>query len=216
MTTRSAISRCPTILAAPPIMQCLPMRVLPAMPVQPAIAVCAPMRTLCPTWIRLSSLTPSSTTVSSSAPRSMQVLAPISTSSPITTAAGLRNLSPDALLQDNAEAIGADHRAGMHQRALAQATTRVNGDARMQAAGGADLDRIAEVATGADHYSPAQLHAAAHIRSGADAGAGRDPRPAFDDCGPVHAGFGHSGGLNRARLWRNTGRDRRRRCAATA
>ena len=33
--------------AAPPIMQRRPMRVLPEMPVQAAIAVCAPMRTLC-------------------------------------------------------------------------------------------------------------------------------------------------------------------------
>jgi hypothetical protein len=44
------------------------------------------MRTLWPTWTRLSSFTPSSITVSASAPRSMQVLAPISTSSPIRTA----------------------------------------------------------------------------------------------------------------------------------
>ena len=79
----------------------------------------------------------------------------------------------------------------MHQRALAQATTRVDSDVRMQPAGGADLDRIAEVATRADHHPPAQLHAAAHICPGADAGAGRNPRPALDDCGPVHPGFDH-------------------------
>ena len=72
--------------AAPPIVQCAPMSALPAMPTQPAIAVCPPMRTLWPIWIRLSSFTPSSITVSSSAPRSMQVLAPISTSSPMRTA----------------------------------------------------------------------------------------------------------------------------------
>ena len=72
--------------AAPPMVQCRPMSVLPAMPVQPAIAVCAPMRQLWPTWIWLSSFTPSSITVSSSAPRSMVVLAPISTSSPMRTA----------------------------------------------------------------------------------------------------------------------------------
>src|SRR5487761_2609141 len=83
----------------------------------------------------------------------------------------LRNLSPDALFQGNAEAIGADHRARMHQRALAQAATRVDGDVRMQPAGGADLDRITEVATGADHHPPAQLHAAAHVCPWADAGA---------------------------------------------
>ena len=70
---------------------------LPAMPTQPAIAVCAPMRTLWPIWIRLSSLTPSSITVSSSAPRSMQVLAPISTSSPMRTRAELLDLFPAAV-----------------------------------------------------------------------------------------------------------------------
>ena len=89
--------RWPTMPAAPPIVQCAPMRALPAMPTQPAIAVCAPMRTLWPIWIRLSSLTPSSITVSSSAPRSMQVLAPISTSSPMRTRAELLDLLPAAV-----------------------------------------------------------------------------------------------------------------------
>jgi hypothetical protein len=37
-----------------------PMRALPATPTQPAMALCAPMCTLWPIWIRLSSLTPSS------------------------------------------------------------------------------------------------------------------------------------------------------------
>ena len=46
--------------AAPPIVQWRPMWVLPATPVQPAIAVCAPMRSCAPTWIWLSSFTPSS------------------------------------------------------------------------------------------------------------------------------------------------------------
>ncbi len=61
------------------------MRALPAMPTQPAITVCAPMTQLCATWIWLSSLTPSSITVSPIVPRSTVVLAPISTSLPITT-----------------------------------------------------------------------------------------------------------------------------------
>ena len=49
------------------------------------MTVCAPMTQLCATWMRLSSFTPSSMTVSSSAPRSIVVLAPISTSSPMRT-----------------------------------------------------------------------------------------------------------------------------------
>src|SRR3990167_9570239 len=84
----------------------------------------------------------------------------------------LRDLAPCVLVQRNAEAIGAYHRARMHQRTPAQATTRVDRDVRMQAAGGAYLDRIAEVAAGTDHPPLAQLHAAADIRPGADAGAG--------------------------------------------
>ena len=72
----------PAIPTAPPIRQRLPMVVLPEIPVQPAITVCAPMRTLWPTCTRLSIFTSSSITVSSMAPRSMVVLAPTSTSAP--------------------------------------------------------------------------------------------------------------------------------------
>ena len=61
--------------------------------------VCAPMCTLWPICTRLSSLTPSSITVSSSAPRSMQVLAPISTSSPMRTRAELLDLLPAACVR---------------------------------------------------------------------------------------------------------------------
>ena len=46
IVTLSTIFKWPRIMAAPPILQCLPMIALPAMPVQPAITVCAPMRQL--------------------------------------------------------------------------------------------------------------------------------------------------------------------------
>ena len=81
---------------------------LPAMPTQPAIAVCAPIRQLWPIWIWLSSLTSSSITVSSIAPRSIVVLAPISTSAPMHDAPDLRDLEPAAVLLGHAEAVGAD------------------------------------------------------------------------------------------------------------
>ena len=84
--TPSATLRWPSTMAPPPKVQLAPMVALPATPTQPAIAVLRPTRTLWPIWIRLSSFTPSSSTVSSSAPRSMQVLAPISTSLPMRTA----------------------------------------------------------------------------------------------------------------------------------
>ena len=50
-TTSSATLRWPVKPTWPLIMQLRPIVVLPEMPVQAAIAVCAPMRTLCPTWI---------------------------------------------------------------------------------------------------------------------------------------------------------------------
>ena len=45
-TTSSQIVMWPVMPTLPPIMQRLPIAVLPAMPTQPASAVCAPMRTL--------------------------------------------------------------------------------------------------------------------------------------------------------------------------
>ena len=100
------------------------MRALPAMPTQPAIAVCAPIRQLWPIWIWLSSLTSSSITVSSIAPRSIVVLAPISTSAPIDHAADLRDLEPAAALLRHAEAVGADDRAAVDDRARADRRVR--------------------------------------------------------------------------------------------
>ncbi len=85
IVTPSAIVMCPTIPTPPPIMQWLPIMVDPEMPTHPAMAVCAPMRLLWPTWTWLSILAPSPITVSPIAPRSTVVFAPISTSGPMTT-----------------------------------------------------------------------------------------------------------------------------------
>ena len=81
---------------------------------------------LWPIWIWLSSLTPSSITVSSSAPRSMVVLAPISTSSPMRTRADLRDLDPAPAVVGDAEAVGADHRAGVHDARARRGCSRVD------------------------------------------------------------------------------------------
>src|ERR1035437_3204908 len=102
----------------------------------------------------------------------------------------LRDLAPGVIVLRNAEAVGANHRAGVHQRALAQAATRIDGHAGVQAAGGADLDPIAEVTARPDHHAPAQLDPAADIRPGTDTGAGRDRGAAFDDRALVHPGRG--------------------------
>ena len=95
----------------PAIWQRAPMTALPAMPTQPAIAVCAPMRTLWPTWTWLSILTPSAITVSSIAPRSTVVLAPISTSSPMRTEPTCGTLIQAPRSGRITEAVAADHRA---------------------------------------------------------------------------------------------------------
>ncbi len=55
------------------------------MPTKAAIAQCAPIRQLWPIWHRLSILVPLPTEVAPVWARSMQVLAPISTSSPRVT-----------------------------------------------------------------------------------------------------------------------------------
>jgi hypothetical protein len=117
--TPSQISMWPLMNAAPPILQLLPMRVLPATPTQPAIAVWRPIRQLWPIWIWLSSFTSSSMTVSSSAPRSIVVLAPISTSAADHDPADLRDLEPAPCLFCHPEAIGTDHHTRMQDAARA-------------------------------------------------------------------------------------------------
>ena len=88
---------CPEIIAAPPIRQLRPMRVAARDARRSRRSPCARRsRQLWPIWIWLSSLTSSSITVSSIAPRSIVVLAPISTSAPIDDAADLRDLAASA------------------------------------------------------------------------------------------------------------------------
>jgi hypothetical protein len=112
MCTWSAISRWPRMMAPPPAVQWRPMRALPATPTQPAIALCAPMCTLWPIWIRLSSLTPSSmhgvverATVDAGVGADLDVVADAHR-------AELLDLLPAALGRREAEAVGPDHRAG--------------------------------------------------------------------------------------------------------
>src|SRR6476620_9706405 len=119
------------------------MRALPATAEQPAMAVCAPMWTLWPIWIWLSRRTSSSSTVSSSAPRSMVVLAPISQSSPTATPP-----SCGTLIQRPAETVGAEHCAGVHEHAPAQPHAADERDVRAQFAALADDAVLADRAAG--------------------------------------------------------------------
>ena len=72
-------------------------------PEHAAMAVFSPICTLCPIWIRLSILTPSPITVSSTAPRSTVVLAPTSTSSPKRTrpSCGMRSQRSPSFAKPN-------------------------------------------------------------------------------------------------------------------
>ena len=128
--TLSAIVRCPSTIAAPPKVQRLPMFALPATPTQPAIAVCLPIWQLWPIWIWLSSLTPSSMTVSAKAPRSIGGVRADLDVVADDDAAGLRNLDPDAGLAGEAEAVAADDRTRMHDAARADDALAMEGDVR--------------------------------------------------------------------------------------
>src|SRR5437764_3619967 len=81
----SPIVRWPAKPACPPAITKSPSLVLPEIPTCPARIQPRPSTTLCPICTRLSIIVPGPITVSCPEPRSIVVLAPISTSSPITT-----------------------------------------------------------------------------------------------------------------------------------
>ena len=110
---RRRSDRWPEIIAAPPILQLRPMRVAAGDADAAGDRRVRADPQLWPIWIWLSSLTSSSITVSSIAPRSIVVLAPISHVVADHHAADLRDLEPAAGLLRHAEAVGADHRAAV-------------------------------------------------------------------------------------------------------
>ena len=108
------------------------MRVLPAMPTQAAIAVCAPTRTLCAICTRLSSLTPCSITVSS---QRAAVDAGVGADLDVVAdahRAELLDLLPAALVGREAEAVGTDDRAAMQDAARADAAALADHHLRRQ------------------------------------------------------------------------------------
>src|SRR3954463_2086654 len=76
--------------------------------------------------------------------------------------ADLRDLHPAPTVVGDAEAVGADHHAGMHDDALAEGAASVDDDARIEAAVVADLDVVADDATGADGDPRTELRALRH------------------------------------------------------
>ena len=128
-----------------------------ATPAQPAMMVCAP-RARWAIWIWLSSLTPSPITVSSSAPRSTVVLAPISTSLPRTTrpVCGIWTQAPDFARE--AEAVGADdHARTCRMQSLADHAVVVDGDVGIEPCRDR-CERRARRAVGPDHHVLAEHH----------------------------------------------------------
>ncbi len=187
------------------------------MPVQPAITVCAPITQLWATWIWLSSLTPSSITVSSSAPRSMVVLAPISTSSPMRTAptCGILIQRPASRAMPKPSAPITAPECTMHARADRAAV--VDRDARIAASCPRRSRTFAP-----DHAVRSDAHALADARARPDHREGVDLRARIDvgaavdlrermDAGPH--GSPPDGRAPRCARSRRTGC--RRRCAAS-
>ena len=179
MCTWSASSRWPRIFASPPIVQCLPMRALPATALhsRPSrcarrCARCARCGSGCRASRRLS------ITVSSSAPRSIVQFAPISTSLPMRT-------RPSCSIFTQRPPSGAKPKpsapmttAAVHDAALAQFATRTNLHLRRDAAAGAHPG--IRLRSPCARRSPRRRRSdapASMTANGADAD-GRSPRPA--------------------------------------
>ena len=157
---------------------------------QPAIAVCAPIRTLWPTWIWLSEARPLPARCRPCAPRSMLVLAPISQSSPTITAAQLRFFDPAAMsIHGDAETVGMSTAPGWHHTRL-PSRTRVT---RVTCATGTNRRRLRNPRRwsrsrgrcwhGADRLRapPSERRAARHARN---ARLAEDRPPHWDGCRP--------------------------------
>jgi hypothetical protein len=88
-------------------------------------------------------------------PRSMVVLAPISTSLPMITRpiCGIFTHCP---IRGKTEAVGADHRTGMQDDTFADPAIVIDGDIGIKRAAIADLDTIADHATGMNLHALAQ------------------------------------------------------------
>ena len=101
-------------------------------------------------------------------------------------AAVLRHLDPAAGVHRQAETVGAEHRAGMDQHALAEADAPDQGDARDQFAAFADLAVLADHAARADRGAGVDARAGADgdertdMRARIDFGVGSDDRTGMD------------------------------------
>lgn len=106
-------------------------------------------------------------------------------------AAQLRHLDPVASVHRQAKAVGAEHRAGMHAHALAQANTGHQGNAGNQFASVIDHAVFADDAAGADHATIAHAAARANAHKRADMRSWRHGGGRVDHCGGMDAGRTH-------------------------
>src|SRR5881628_1824203 len=143
--------------------------VLPAIPAWPAMRQRAPMRQLCPICTRLSILVPGPTTVSSTLPRSIVVLAPIHVV-PDDAATHLGNLARHlaVLPRDVAEAVRAESHARVQNDAVAHDRAAVAHHLRQQLDVVAELHAVSQHGRGADPHVLAEAHAPAEHRVGTD------------------------------------------------
>ena len=159
------------------------------------MAVCAPMRTLWPIWIWLSRRTSSSSTVSSIAPRSMVVLAPISQSSPITTPPSCGTLSQRPASIARPKPSAPSTAPGCTRTRWPKPHAGHQRDARDQFAAGADHAIVADDAARADHGAcldaaaradtdeRADVRGRVDVRAGVDTALAMDARPGAAACG---------------------------------
>src|SRR5262249_55212569 len=95
-------------------------------------------------------------------------------------APGLRDLDPAAPVRCDAEAVGADHHAGVDQRALADHGSRVDRDRGAEAPVLADLRFLPDDAPRSQHHAHSQPRAARHMADRADRRRCRDLRSRID------------------------------------
>ena len=132
-------------------------------------------------------------TVSSSAPRSTVVLAPISHVVADAHAAELGNLDPGSVVVGDAESVGADHHPGMDERPCSDMhapadhhcgrDVPVRSDRRTPAEERTGVEKSArpDARPGFDHAMGADRCVRRYRRAGIDNGAGRDPGLPLDD-----------------------------------
>ena len=171
--------------------------------VQAAIAECAPMRQLCAIMMRLSSLTPSSMTVSleraavdGGVRADLDVVAD-------RHAADLRHLDPGAFLGREAEAVAADDGARLHDAARAETHVMADEHARDQPRVVADDRAALDHGAGPDEAARADARALADAGVRGDFGRGIDlraraPRRPWGECPGSSGGSGCSSVATRA------------------